>query len=601
VHAHSAQIESVAALSHTLLLALPPSGPSTPSASTPQVDPLTCAAHRAAVAQAIRDLEALTALLKAGTNTSVPAIACLPPEVLLSVMDHCAASDFATGDTLRAVACVSRHWRALALGTPRLWTYLSFTRLAWTRTLLCRSCDAPLDVHVDLRDWCTDAEDAAAAALGHLRRLRTINIVATPQRMTNLLADLARVGCCAPLLEHLQLVNHSVDPLRIPHDALAGGAPRLASIKLVDFEIDPSHPLLSSSTQHLTHLDLSRSHSSAPESAPYLRLSALLHMLACMPELRSLRLCRVLPPAPGPLLAASEASSNNIVHLNCLETLQLVDTVSACAHFLAHIVCPADTWRRIEALCTSTDEGEELSSILGAAMPHILGNPPSFLPSEGRARTPFKMRLAQEIGRSVLFEAFPSCASSTTDFASSPRLSLLLSWRHFDPTRGARSGASICTHLARVICVREMSVERVPMDLVYWGILLRALEGELKTLSVEREAITGLVDALSPIPVIPSVDVNAPKGKADAQPIVPVSELCTLRLSHGRITHMDSLLHLRKCLLLRAEFTLQGAGAGSRAMEVVLRSCLGAGAAMILEDDWTTLGAYGVALIIEDA
>ncbi|KDQ51401.1 hypothetical protein JAAARDRAFT_84031, partial [Jaapia argillacea MUCL 33604] len=87
------------------------------------------------------------------TRNSLMPISCLPPEVLANIFVQYAAqinlrspsiSLGCSTDWWIAVTYVCRHWREVALATPRLWSSLSFQRPKWVPEMIIRSRMAPL-------------------------------------------------------------------------------------------------------------------------------------------------------------------------------------------------------------------------------------------------------------------------------------------------------------------------------------------------------------------------------------------------------------------------------------------------------------------------
>lgn len=490
------------------------------------------------ITQCIRDLDEATTFLKATINT-LPAVARLPPELLWRVIGFCVLPGHPGADPpehtrrLLAYARVSRHWRAAVYGCPRVWSHLTFASAAWTRTLLKRSSVTPLTVHADLRDWTADSEDAVAAALEHLRRVRSVDVLAPPQRMENLLAQMARD---APVLESLALANHSVHLQMLPGTLFNGSAP-LRTLKLVDFVLDWSLPLFVRRDElgmmRLTTLDISKSFASR-HGRP--TIEQLLDTLQCMPNLETLRLWRMLPVGTDSADAFAPPQPERTVHLPDLTCLSLADNVTNCAWTLAHLRVPPTTAVHIECLaCDATDE--DFTALLAALAAHLRGAAP--------APALRGVRLSQDLGRCLLLEAW--AAEGAEEPAPAERvLGVRMMWRHWDEARAGRVAARACAALP-LARVRYACVDGVPMGERAWRAVLEAVP-RTSTVCVRRHGVDSLVAALAPTEA-GAEDVEGREGVGAAVTVVP--RLRYLKVRDVHFGQTDFLPALAQCILRR--------------------------------------------------
>ncbi|EPS94733.1 hypothetical protein FOMPIDRAFT_1063054 [Fomitopsis schrenkii] len=155
--------------------------------------------------------------LKSRLNTLTP-ISVLPPEVLCEVFLHVAGvgdRDNGIGSHSYGWICIThvcKHWRAVALSCPSLWSKLTVTRQRpWMTELLARSKRAPLYVTATLPRFLPvrfgpPLDSPLATVLEHLARIRSLSIT-NQNSLTSQIVQL--LDKPAPLLESLVIRNQA--------------------------------------------------------------------------------------------------------------------------------------------------------------------------------------------------------------------------------------------------------------------------------------------------------------------------------------------------------------------------------------------------------
>ncbi|EJD46629.1 hypothetical protein AURDEDRAFT_164448 [Auricularia subglabra TFB-10046 SS5] len=197
----------------------------------------------------------------------------LPKEVLALCFTFLPFSDRITASH------VSRHWRAVSLADPAIWTDIDMPRTVsrnWSRILrmaLSRTRRYPVDVQgLSIPD-----QDGIfqACMLEHMHHLRLLDWN-FPEHSVSLTAR-------APLLETLRGINYHVD---IPSDFLGGQPAQLRTLYISSASLPETCPTLST----LTRLILDMPHD--------LNLAATLcRLFVLCPNLQTLRLGDLLPPS----------------------------------------------------------------------------------------------------------------------------------------------------------------------------------------------------------------------------------------------------------------------------------------------------------------
>ncbi|KII86792.1 hypothetical protein PLICRDRAFT_177530 [Plicaturopsis crispa FD-325 SS-3] len=287
-------------------------------------------------------------VLKDRRNKRAP-IHRLPAEILSSIFiwyrDMC--SGYAYWPLWTRVSHVCRHWRDVALDSPRLWSHIvSWDSPEWTHECLLRSKNAPLRITLD--DAYPAFEETmlpfVERASAHMSRITVLDAETYAGGRTRALLD-ALVATPAPNLKCLNVYIRGDRVFEVP-----GGTALPTSF--------------CDSLIQLQHLDLSGS--SVPWSSPifhsltvlklslipsHLRLSMtqVLLLLGGASSIQILELGRhSLAPA-----AASNILVTHVVALPSLTSLYLSADVHTCGALLAHhLVLPSSLALKLEWMCT---------------------------------------------------------------------------------------------------------------------------------------------------------------------------------------------------------------------------------------------------------
>ncbi|KAJ8580063.1 hypothetical protein M405DRAFT_802319 [Rhizopogon salebrosus TDB-379] len=287
--------------------------------------------------------------LRSRRNSLAP-IACLPPEILVTVFKLIVEKGWYR--TYRrnyhycTVTHVCRHWRRVALECPGLWAFINGTSTRWIGLMLERSKKAPLVVTCHASAL---PSDCLGKVLSQLPRIKVLRLELY-MRDANRVLDYLLVQP-APLL---QIFKFSLAGGGIPviSDAIfQGQAPQLRDIQLTCCSFSWTSRLFSG----LRTLDLEGIASSASSCT----LQELLAALRRMPGLEQLKL--------EPLSIISE--SNNIpfdrVPLACLKRIVLDATIQTAVALFSRLALPDDA--RV-ALNLTKIEGPQSFSDLFSAM-----------------------------------------------------------------------------------------------------------------------------------------------------------------------------------------------------------------------------------------
>jgi len=265
----------------------------------------------------------------------MPPINCLPPEVLVKVLE------FRELDQDLLVAThVCRYWRSTLISAPCLWTLIPCYDMNRVSTFLERSKSAPIDVLAVIRPRISPNDSALELVIPHLGRVRSLRVRPISG---GTLPSIFRFRSPAPILQHLEISGYPHGQIsRLPRNFLGCHVPSLRSLIWDDsslmpeslLPLIPTHPQpydpdeaptpllvvlgLLSSTPYLEHLSISiLDEDVAPDSTPVhdiylgsLRKLKLVSGVALSrviphfkaPELKELLL--ILPPGVGTLTIA---------------------------------------------------------------------------------------------------------------------------------------------------------------------------------------------------------------------------------------------------------------------------------------------------------
>lgn len=180
------------------------------------------------------------------SNSPVPAVHSLPPEILVQIFTLAAPSTQTKYEISWEVTVshVCKHWREVALSTPLLWTDIgiySIRCIDRVSSYFQRSDRCPVDLWFDV--WQADKkighpgwlDPIIDVAVRDVTRWRTLLVFAHRKSTTNsLLSKIAELT--APMLQRIRLVDDGEESGEsvVPWDGgiLAGGAPNLLSVQM---------------------------------------------------------------------------------------------------------------------------------------------------------------------------------------------------------------------------------------------------------------------------------------------------------------------------------------------------------------------------------
>ncbi|RPD64144.1 hypothetical protein L226DRAFT_559453 [Lentinus tigrinus ALCF2SS1-7] len=296
--------------------------------------------------------------IKTRLNMMTP-VARLPPELLSTVFTLLAAESYETrcavsmytSDSYKTniwirVAHVCRHWRATALATPRLWSYIAITSKRAADELLARSKKAPLHLVANVPSHADDRQKAVKGVMAEFFRMRALHLTGSSQAICELFH---KVSVPAPMLESVKLADRSpyhgysmAMPLVLPADR----APRLRKLEVNGFLFSWDHPVFCPT---LTSLLLCGR--SGPEHQSLVgSFETFISALERMADLHVLVLEHVVPPAPS-------GAPSRKVPLMHLSSLRIQSGDAECRSLLDHLTLPANVCFHI-----TVNEG-----VLGAA------------------------------------------------------------------------------------------------------------------------------------------------------------------------------------------------------------------------------------------
>ncbi|KAJ7836527.1 hypothetical protein B0H13DRAFT_2106817 [Mycena leptocephala] len=248
----------------------------------------------------------------------------LPPEILSRIFLFCSHPDSLSW--IKEVSHISRHWRAVALGCPSLWSFPIFSQPKWADEMLKRSKMAPLTVKADLTYMTPRMVNTVHSSLGQISRIGELD-VRTGSRSVPEILNLTHT---APYLHSLSLASPGYaqeEHFTLPDTFLNGDAPRLRKLELTRFFLPWDSPLLS----NLFHLKIQNP---GPTARP--SMTELIEALERMPLLETLELDNALPQLSADVSSLSVPTARTALsHLKRI----VIANVSAleCADTLNHL------------------------------------------------------------------------------------------------------------------------------------------------------------------------------------------------------------------------------------------------------------------------
>lgn len=285
-------------------------------------------------------------------------ISSIPPEILGVIFIHHAQQtqllhvpDNPAVLSWLNVGHVCRHWREVALGTPKLWAIPFLNSSLATEEMLMRSKMAPLSLRCGLRY----RMDSVQKVLMHIERLQEVSLPFLNGGMTYrcIMEFLNKLSSCsAPKLQSLSLEEEFAQTLRIaiPTSFIA---PNLRSLQLKYCDLSWASSVLTG----LTVLNIKKLSS---ECLP--TLDELISALRRMPALRTLELEDALPTLPPQTTSLPRAPRAMNVRLPHLKRLRLVAKILDVANVLARIELPDSTMLEVHLGCrasSSTNPNQE--------------------------------------------------------------------------------------------------------------------------------------------------------------------------------------------------------------------------------------------------
>ena len=310
---------------------------------------------RRAIDDEINSSEESTRVLKSRRN-ALALISRLPPETLATIFSFLLAEWNKEVRYLEwiQVTHVCRRWREAALGYPRFWSHIDFTRLTsdGLAEILSRAKMAPLLLEADFTrfNWPEPMIDAMGedieAHISHTRRLR----IRGP-----LCSVFKRLASSALTLESISLSHTSKSSqVVIPVDLFNCTAPRLSSLELENCDISWKSPLLKG-------LRTLKIHRLSNEARP--KLEDWLAALDEMPQLETLVLNSATP------LASLASLTSRIVTLPSLTKFHISAFAKDCFLALTHLVLPALTCLHVDVKSQESG-GEDVQPLI----PYIAQN-----------------------------------------------------------------------------------------------------------------------------------------------------------------------------------------------------------------------------------
>jgi len=432
--------------------------------------------HHKDIDQEIRKYEDAVRQLKSQRNL-LAVVAKVPPEIISKIFMFCAASCASELNTLAwiKVAHVSRHWRAVALGCPALWSTPVFSSSKWAHEMIKRSKMAPLTIKADLSLMTPKMIEAVQNALKHISRTTHLQFTASNGTIDKLLGHLEQP---APFLESLSVSNsypnyhHLVERYAFPDSFLQGDAPRLRDLELIRCSI-PWDSALFHSLSHLKICDTGLQRPSIDE---------MVALFQKMPSLESLDLSDCLPTLPVDAVAAPAPIA--VVNLALLSHVQLCGETLECANLLNHISFPATA--TVHLICKGGDATEgDFSTLLPSLSTWL------------KHSNPIRQVLVDHFTTStVKFQFWNSCGTDATIPTLVPTLHMELSWQRFQGSTFQSIVASVAkalplTHL-RALHFRQ------PIDTLTSDVWLTSFGHlpKLRMLDFHGRAINQLAKAL---------------------------------------------------------------------------------------------------------
>ncbi|KAF9232488.1 hypothetical protein BU15DRAFT_81175 [Melanogaster broomeanus] len=242
------------------------------------------------------------------------------------------------------VSYVCRHWRAVALNCPSLWSFLFVFPPRWTEELLSRSKTVPLRIHVTQGRWARKEMVFVEKVTTDVTRIQDLRL----KLPCNLAEEVfAKLSASAPLLHTLRLLvtKTGAESVLVPDTLFNRETPALQTLELYYCHIPWSTPIFTTlTTLRLCNL--------ASPSLP--TMTELLAILRHMPDLAHLYLEDAFSSA-NDILANQHSILSECLDLPHLSRLALVAPFSAVVAFLSNVAIPLKAELRLWSRGTLDD------------------------------------------------------------------------------------------------------------------------------------------------------------------------------------------------------------------------------------------------------
>lgn len=304
---------------------------------------------RAELDAQIASLEAHLKQLKARRN-ALSATAKLPTEILGAIFLHCKkiheGSHRGFSKWMR-VSFVCRRWRETALAIPKLWEVISIN---WgtkhISAVLERSAAVPLTVRGKLLK---ENKGQLSQVLQHSARLRKVDLDTSDAVISWFLAEATQP---APLLTKLYLRDleyvHGDPEQELRMNLFKKITPNLRFVSIIGLSVDLSSSIFSG----LTTLKLTRLVENFRPPCEHFYAA-----LRSCPSLKHLCIKEMYPIVHDGFQATG--TPGQISKLLHLRTLEVVDQLEYCSHFLSHLEFPQSTTMDVAIVIFSEDEAVE--------------------------------------------------------------------------------------------------------------------------------------------------------------------------------------------------------------------------------------------------
>ncbi|KAJ7504369.1 hypothetical protein B0H11DRAFT_1710232, partial [Mycena galericulata] len=322
---------------------------------------------RAAQRQIDQDLQNHQESIRAlqSRRNSLSPVGRLPPEMLSRIFLFC--SDPGSLSWIKSVSHICRHWRAVALGCPNLWSFPVFSQPKWADEMLKRSKMAPLTIKADLTYMTPKMVSTVHSSLVQISRIGELD-VRTGSRSVPEILNLTGARCCANNLAFHRQLTFSWQHFTLPDKFLNGEAPRLRRLELTRFFLPWDSPLMS----NLIHLKI---HHPGPTARP--SMTDFIDALDRMPLLETLELDNALPEIAEDVTTVSAPTTRTALkHLKRIS----IGNVSAleCADALNHLSYPTSTSMKISCIGETSTVAAFASLIPALSNVQSAGNPKHF-------------------------------------------------------------------------------------------------------------------------------------------------------------------------------------------------------------------------------